>query len=196
MILNFVYPPGATPLNPDEIDGLIPIHITTQGQLNEWEAENILRAEDWLFSTPYLNNFLTIDFAKLLHKKMFSDTWKWAGLFRKTAKNIGVDAPEITTELKKLLDDVTYQIITSSYQMDEIGYRFHHRLVSIHPFPNGNGRHSRMMTDILLTQAGRSRFSWGKQKLEAEGPVRKQYISALRDADRKDYAALAIFVRS
>lgn len=194
--MQFEYPTGATPLDSNEIDGLIPPHITTQGQLNEWEAANILRAQNWLFAVSNHGNFLTIEFTKLLHQKMFDDTWKWAGVFRSTAKNIGVDPHMITTELRKLLDDVAYQVINSSYSMDEIAYRFHHRLVWIHPFPNGNGRHARLMTDLLLVQTGQSRFTWGEHKLENEGTTRKQYIRALKDADRHDYSALAEFVRS
>lgn len=190
------YAPGATPLDLDEINGLIPVHITTQGDLNEWEAANILSAQNWLFSVSNHGDFLNIDFTKLLHKKMFSETWKWAGLFRSSAKNIGVDPQMITTELKKLLDDVAYQVINNSFPIDEIAYRFHHRLVWIHPFPNGNGRHARLMTDLLLVQAGRSRFTWGEQKLENDGATRKQYINALRNADKHDYSALAEFVRS
>ena len=194
--MNLVSAAGATSLDPDITSTLIPLHITMQAQLNEWEALNILKAEKWLFSISNLGNFLTIDFIKLLHKKMFDETWKWAGTFRKTATNIGVDSQKITTELKNLLDDVSFQIINSSYLIDEIAYRFHHRLVSIHPFPNGNGRHARLMTDVLLVQAGNPRFSWGRQKLETEGPTRKQYIAALQDADKYDYTTLAEFVRS
>lgn len=196
MIMKFEYPTGATPLDPDEANGLIPLHITTQGQLNEWEAANILKAENWLFSTYNHGNFLTIDFTRTLHKKMFDETWRWAGILRSTQRNIGVEVSNITTELKNLLDDTAFHIINSTYSIDEIAYRFHHRLVWIHPFPNGNGRHSRIMTDLLLVQAGQSRFSWGKQKLDAEGPIRKQYIAALRHADKHDYTALASFVRS
>ena len=172
------------------------MHITTQGQLNEWEAENILRAETWLFSTNEHGNFLSIDFIKLLHKKMFNDTWRWAGKFRSTERNTGVSPSKITTGLKNLLEDTRYQIINKSLPFEEIAYRFHHRLVAIHPFSNGNGRHARLITDLLLVQAGQSRFTWGSQKLEAEGPVRKQYIDALRDADKHDYKKLASFVRS
>lgn len=190
------YAPGATPLDLDEINGLIPIHISTQGELNEWEAANILSAQNWLFSLSNHGDFLTIDFTKSLHKKMFSETWKWAGLFRSSAKNIGVDPQMITTELKKLLDDVAYHVVNSTFPMDEIAYRFHHRLVWMHPFPNGNGRHARLMTDLLLVQTGEPRFTWGKQKLEDDGATRKQYINALRNADKHDYSALAEFVRS
>lgn len=194
--MKFVYPSGATPLDLDEINGLKPSHIMTQSQLNEWEAANILKAESWIFSAFHHDDFLTIDFTKLLHLKMFDDTWKWAGKFRITERNIGVIPFKITSDLNDLLEDVQYQIIHSSYLIDEIAYRFHHRLVTIHPFPNGNGRHDRLMTDLLLIQAGQSRFTWGRQKLEAEGPVRKQYINALQDADKHDYDALANFVRS
>lgn len=195
--MKFEYAPNATPIDGDEIAGLIPKHITTQGQLNEWENANILKAEGWLAGKrQFKRDIFTIDFIKLLHKKMFAETWKWAGAFRKSAKNIGVDQAMITTELQKLLDDACYQIEYKSYQMDEIAYRFHHRLVFIHPFPNGNGRHARLMTDILLLYVGQPRFSWGSKQLEALGPVRKQYIDALKKADKHDYSALAGFVRS
>jgi Fic-DOC domain mobile mystery protein B len=194
--MKFKYIISATPLDPDEINGLIPFHITTQNQLNEWEAVNILKAESWLFSKDKLENFLTLEFIKQLHKKMFDETWKWAGIFRMTERNIGVSPALITTEIKKLLDDTAYQIANNSYPIDEIAYRFHHRLVWIHPFANGNGRHARMMTDVLLLQTGQTRFSWGTQKLDAEGPIRKQYIDALRNADKHDYKKLAEFVRS
>jgi Fic-DOC domain mobile mystery protein B len=194
--MKFKYPLGATPLDPDEIDGLIPSHISTQSQLNEWEAANILKAEIWLFPNANHDDFLSIHFTRLLHSKMFDDTWTWAGQFRLTERNIGVNPFTITTDLNNLLEDVRYQVIHESFPMDEIAYRFHHRLVAIHPFPNGNGRHARLMTDLLLVQAGEPRFTWGKERLEAEGPVRKKYISALQDADKHDYAALAEFVRS
>ncbi len=194
--MKFEYPSGATPLDPNEIDGLIPSHISTQSELNEWEANNILKAENWLFSKTSHGNFLTIDFVKLLHKKMFDETWTWAGQFRSTERNIGVQPYKIASDLNDLLEDVRCQIINQSFPFDEIAYRFHHRLVVIHPFPNGNGRHARLMTDLLLAQAGQPRFTWGRQKLESEGPIRKQYISALKKADRHDYSALAEFVRS
>jgi Fic-DOC domain mobile mystery protein B len=195
--MEFEYSPGATPLNQDEIDGLIPSHMTMQGQLDEWEAANILKAEGWVFSSAWRGNFLTLDFVRLLHKKMFDETWRWAGTFRSSNKNIGnTDYPLITTALTNLLDDVTFQVVNQSFSMDEIAYRFHHRLVSIHPFSNGNGRHARLMTDLLLMQAGESRFSWGREQLGLAGPVRKQYISALKAADRHDYDELSRFVRS
>ena len=194
--MKFEYAPGATPLDPDESVGLIPSHISTQNELNEWEAANILKAESWLFLNANHKDFLSIDFLKLVHKKMFGDTWKWAGIFRKTERNIGVCPYSIGPELKKLLDDVRYQVTEKIYSIDEVAYRFHHRLVVIHPFPNGNGRHSRLMTDLLLVQAGEDRFTWGNQKLENEGPTRKLYINALKVADKHDYSELAKFVRS
>lgn len=195
MNMKFEYASGATPLDPDESIGLIPSHITTQGQLNEWEAVNILKAENWLTNSNY-EDFLTMDFVQLLHKKMFDDTWNWAGTFRKTLKNIGVEPFNIPTNLKILLDDTAYQVIHNTYPIDEIAYRFHHRLVLTHPFPNGNGRHSRLITDVLLTKAGQSRFTWGKQHLEKESITRTQYIAALQNADKGNYTLLAKFVRS
>lgn len=163
MILD--YPPGATPLDLDEANGLIPQHITTQGQLNEWEQANILEAEKWIGRHRQLKqlDILTVDFIKKLHQIMFNKTWSWAGKFRQTNKNIGVDWVFVAVELKVLLDDINYQFKNNVYSVNELATRFHHRLVSIHPFSNGNGRHARMMTDIVLLSQDHPRFSWGKQ---------------------------------
>lgn len=195
-MMNYEYPHDATTLDPDEALGLIPSHISTQDQLNEWEAANILKAEKWIANNLKKHFLFSIDFTKLLHKKMFNDTWKWAGIFRHTEKNIGVTPSSITTKLKILLEDVDFQIRNNSYEIDEIAYRFHHRLVSIHPFPNGNGRHARMMTDALLIKNDQQRFSWGSNNLATENVTRKHYINALKNADKHNYIDLAAFVRS
>ena len=196
MATKFDHAPGATPIDPDEAAGLIPAHITTQGQLNEWEAANILDGEKWAFSRKH-DDLLSLQFMCLLHRKLFGTTWKWAGEFRTTAKNIGdIEAKQIGTELKKLCGDVEYQIEHKSYPLDEIAGRFHHRLTWIHPFPNGNGRFSRTMADLLIVQNGAQRFSWGEGKLIPVGDVRPRYIEALHAADAKDYRPLLNFIRS
>jgi len=194
--MHFEHPKGATPLDPDEIEGLIPSHITTQQQLNEWEEANILNAENWLPSKLTSPDFLTIDFMKMLHEKMFNQTWKWAGTFRKSEKSIGIAPYQIATQLSELLDNIIVQIAYESYSLDEIAYRLHHRLVFIHLFPNGNGRHARLMTDFLLMRSGQPRFTWGRINLTSESITRNQYIDALKAADKHDYAPLAAFVRS
>jgi Fic-DOC domain mobile mystery protein B len=190
------YPPGATLIDADEANGLIPQHITTQRQLNEWEQNNILMTEQWVSNQRFeIANIATSEFVKQIHVKMFNKTWRWAGQFRKTNKNIGVDWPLVSVELKILLDDVQYQAENNIYPKDELAARFHHRLVAIHPFPNGNGRHARMMADIMLIALGCSRFSWGSNSLAESSPVRKLYIEALREADRMNYEKLITFVR-
>lgn len=201
--MHFEHPPGATPLDPDECAGLIPLHITLQSELNEWEEINIIKAESWLFSKKSHGDFLSLNFLKRLHKKMFDDTWRWAGKFRSTEKTIDVAPFNITTQIKNLLEDTKYQLLScpsastvSHHPIDDIACRFHHRLVAIHPFPNGNGRHARLMTDLLLVQTGRPRFTWGKRKRISIGPVHDQYIAALRKADKQDYTELSAFVRS
>lgn len=192
------YPDGATPLDPDEANGLIPGHIATQGQLNEWEQANILEAEKWLVRQRFhLNDVLTTEFVTRLHQRMFNKTWRWAGKFRKTDKNIGVDWLSISVSLKNSLDDTRYQVECNSYTMVELAARFHHRLVCVHPFANGNGRHARMMTDILLLSQGHDRFSWGRaHNLTEVSPIRESYIKSLRAADRFDYSSLIAFVQS
>lgn len=196
MAINFNYPPGATPLEPDEAAGLLPSHIANHAQLNEWEMLNILEGERWAFSRKH-TNMLDSDFMCRLHKRMFGDTWRWAGEFRTTEKNIGIEPTQIRIALHDLCRDVKTQLDHKSYTLDEIAARLSHRLVAIHPFANGNGRLSRAYADLLLMQYGAPRFSWGAgANLVAEGDVRQRYLDALRAADRHDYRLLLAFVRS
>lgn len=190
-------PKGATPLDPDEMEDLKIKTITTRGELDRWEQQNIGEAIDWLDSRKNKSEILNGDFVKKLHDKMLNKVWAWAGSFRKTDKNIGVDKYRIGVELKILLDDTKYWIENSTYESDEIAVRFHHRLVKIHCFPNGNGRHSRLMTDTLLSDVlGKEPFTWGNVDLSIEGDVRERYINALISADNNDYEPLVRFVRT
>ena len=150
--MNYDYPLGATPLDSDELEGLRLSHITNRAELDRWEQDNIIEAETWAFRKTNItkDDLLSVDFIRLLHKRMFRNVWKWAGEFRSSEKNIGVECWSIGPTLKILLDDVKFWLEQNVYPPDEIGARFHHRLVAIHPFANGNGRHARLMADLLL----------------------------------------------
>jgi Fic-DOC domain mobile mystery protein B len=195
MAIELELKPGQTPLDPDEVAGLKPRHIATQGELDEWEAQNILKASRWVARQKKLD-VLNDHFCRELHVKMFDDTWKWAGTFRKSDKNIGCDWTQIAVNLRQLLDNVAYWLEHNVFPPEEIAVRFHHRLVWLHAFPNGNGRHARLMTDCLLRQCGLAPFSWGRGNLVIVNKVRQRYIQALRAADANDYALLLAFVRS
>lgn len=194
--MKFDYPEGATPLESTEVEGLRLPHISTRDQLNRWEQDNILEAETKYFSRKQ-SNILTEAFLLRLHRQMFGKVWKWAGQFRITDKNIGVPYWEIAVKIRGLCEDAKVWIETGRDPADEIAALFHHRLVSIHPFANGNGRHSRMMTDLLLVNSlGQPRFTWGQSELVNPGEARTQYLKALRAADQRQYAPLFRFVRS
>lgn len=195
--MEFHYAPGATPLDPDEAAGLVPTHITTQGDLNAWEQANILQGDRWACRQKK-RDLLDEGFVRELHKKMFDQTWEWAGTFRKSNKNIGVDWPQISLKLRDLLDNTRYQIEHQVFDPDEIVVRFHHQLVWIHAFPNGNGRHARLMADILTVRLGLSRMTWGggTVALTSVGSVRETYLKALRAADQGHIKKLIQFARS
>lgn len=184
----------ATPLTPAERDDLIPTYITMRGELNELEQKNIATADRWAFSRRHV---VTRDrFLKSLHRRMFDRVWRWAGTYRITERNLGVKPFEIEPALRQALDDARYWIEHESFPPDEIAVRFHHRLVSVHPFPNGNGRWSRLAADVLITQLGGSRFTWGGANLQAAGEARKRYVEALHAADKHDLEPLIRFARS
>ena len=197
MGLDLDYAEGQTPLDDDEKEGLLIPSITTRGELDEFEQLDVEKAIEWLLARKLnITKILTEKFVKDLHKRMFGDIWKWAGEFRKTNKNIGVDKFMIGTELKNLLDDCNYWIEKKVFSEDEIAVRLSHRMVHIHPFANGNGRHSRLMADILVTKGfGKSYFTWGSVSLTKQSEARTKYLAALKDADRNDYNSLIEFSR-
>ena len=192
--MKFIYPVDATPFNQDDLQYLIPKHIITQNQLNEWEHGNIQQAELWLFSRKR-KNLLSLNFMKSVHKKMFERTWLWAGSFRTIVLNIGVPPQQINFEVITLLDDIRFQLDHQTYAPREVAARFHHRLVKIHPFVNGNGRHARLMADGLLYNLGLPRFDWGSTELTQQTEIRKYYIQALQAADNHDYSLLLQFLK-
>lgn len=193
---DFDYPNGATPIDPDEAEDLILTHITTRNELDRWEQDNIVEALIWLDKTTP-TDILNEQFVKKLHQRMFANVWKWAGHFRRSDKNVGGPWYQISTNLKNLCDDVRLWIELQEYPSDEMAIRFHHRLVLIHPFPNGNGRHARLMTDLLLENIlNCSRFTWGSEDLSRAGNARQRYIAALQAADKYNYEPLREFVRT
>lgn len=186
---------AATPLTEEEKRDLIPTHITYRRELNAVEQENIARGQEWALRRR--RDLLSEKFIKDLHRHMLGDVWRWAGKFRTSERNIGINHWEIPVALRMLLDDAKTWIEHKAWPPDEIAVRFHHRLVLIHPFPNGNGRHARLMADLLVMQLGGERFSWGRASLrDAGSSMRQRYIAALQAADGHDIRPLLAFARS
>ena len=198
MGLDLIYIGGQTPLDEDEKEGLLISTIATREELDEFEQQNIEGAIKWSMSKKIKpDKLFTESFIKNVHKRMYKDVWLWAGAFRKTNKNIGVDRWQIAIELKNLLDDAGSWIESNTYSPDEIAIRFKHRIVSIHCFSNGNGRHSRLMADMIIEKIfDRPVFTWGAGNLSKESENRKQYLNALKLADFGNYEALLRFARS
>ena len=198
-MINDGLPVGATPLTPDDAKGLIPKGLSTRGHLDQFESRNIEQGLIWAIrGKKKPADILSIDFCLKLHKQMFNKTWEWAGQFRRYEVNIGNTPPVmISMSVRNLLDDVLTWIEFGTYPLDEICIRFHHRLVYIHPFPNGNGRHSRIIADLLLKALGQPLFAWGANaNLTTASKDRIDYIAALRTADAGNYASLLHFARA
>ncbi len=198
-MINDDLPIGATPLTPDDANGLIPKSVSTRGQLDQFESRNIQQALVWAMKSKYKpSDILNIDFCLKLHKKMFNKTWKWSGQFRKYEVNIGNTSPAmVSMQLKNLCDDAQAWIKFNTYSQDEMCIRLHHRMVCIHPFPNGNGRHSRIMADLLLRSLEQPLFTWGKKaNLTLQSKNRLDYLSALRLADSGDFKNILKFART
>ena len=195
----FQEPDDATPLVPAERDGLKLTWITTRADLNAAEQDNIDAGAAWAFRSRRAN-ILTVAFSIALHRQMFGQVWDWAGHYRTTERNIGIAPYRIGTETAQLFDDAAFWVANETYEPDELAVSLHHRLVFVHPFPNGNGRHARMMADLLIRRLGAPPFSWGSNRddgvIHDIGELRKRYVSALRAADGNDYEPLIAFARS
>ena len=194
MIGDMQYPDGATPLDPNELGGLKHKHITKQAELNQLEQANIESGLRWL--SRQRGDVLTDNFATTLHSRLFGDVWDWAGTFRSTGKSVGIDPIHIPVELRTLLDDAKYWAENRTYSPSEAAVRFHHRLAKIHPFPNGNGRHARIMADAMLDRVYNEKpIDWaGGHDLQKMSGRRTAYIAALKAADQGDIGPLMEFV--
>jgi len=187
---------GNIPLSPEELGDLIP-SLATKQELNEWERENILAAREWAFKNrTSAIEMVSDEYIRRLHQKMFDQTWKWAGKYRVTEKNLGVPLHEIPERLGILFGNARFWIENDTYPADQIAVRFHHDLVLIHPFPNGNGRHARLVADVLVMKLGRPAFSWGSKVLVKQGEARDEYLKALKAGDDGDIRPLLEFARS
>lgn len=198
MGLNFRYTDGQTPLDEEEKAGLRIHTISTKGELDEFEQQNIEEALQWVYGRK-LNaaEVFNEKFIGNLHRRMFGEVWTWAGKYRKTEKNLGIPFHRIPVEVRKLCDDAMTWYENDSYPPDEQALRFKHRVVSIHCFSNGNGRHSRLMADIIATKVfDRDEFNWGAGNLSQKGDARQMYLSAVKAADRGDFRPLLVFARS
>lgn len=191
----FQEPEDATPLAPDEREGLRLTWVTTLADLNAAEQDNIDKGAAWAYCArkPHLTS---VEFVLQLHKRMFGDVWSWAGQYRRTERNIGIAPHMIGVQTIQLMGDAAYWLEHQTYEPTELAVRVHHRLVFIHPFPNGNGRHARMMADLVLRRLGKPSLSWGGGSLTDINDLRRAYAEALRRADREDYDALIAFSRS
>jgi Fic-DOC domain mobile mystery protein B len=185
---------AGTPLAPEEKRDLIPAHIAYRSELNAAEQDNIARGQDWALRQR--REILEERFLRALHRRMFGEVWRWAGRYRTTERNLGIAPWEIPIEIRTLIDDARLWVAQTTYPPDEIAVRLHHRLVWIHPFANGNGRHARLVADLLIMKLGGERFSWGRGSLYSAGELRQRYIGALHAADRHDVAPLVAFARS
>lgn len=194
------HPVGATPLSPEDIDGLLPSWIGTREELNNAERDNIAGAVRWLFTgrkpVTTVDGVLDIAFCDRLHRRMFGDVWSWAGTHRRRETNIGVEPHRILTEMRNTLDDARYWHAHGTFPPAEIAVRLHHRLVSVHPYPNGNGRHTRMLADVSLFVRGEPRLTWGASTLVGDSDSRRRYIDAILAANDHDIVPLLEFARS
>lgn len=193
----FQEPGNATPLDPALRGDLLQSWITSRADLNEAEEENIVKGATWgRRRRGKAADLLTEHFVRTLHRQMFGEVWKWAGAYRQGELNIGIASLLIVAQIPAMLDDVRYWVEHNTYPPDEIAARLHHRLTQIHAFPNGNGRHARMMADIFIERLGGTAFSWGGGTLADVGTLRDQYVAALKVADNHNIEPLLAFVRS
>ncbi len=185
---------GHTALSDEDGEGLIPSYIATRADLFDAEERNIAKA--MLRRAPTIDQLLDDRYLRGLHRAMFGDVWKWAGRYRLKETNIGIAPAQVAVAVRDLVDDARVWVASATYAPDELAVRFHHRLVAIHPFPNGNGRHGRVAADYLVQGLGKEAFTWGATRDASTEDLRAEYRRALQRADQNDIADLLVFARS
>jgi Fic-DOC domain mobile mystery protein B len=190
MIQRFEFPEGATPIL--DCSGLIPIWVHHCSDLNRVEAENIMKAQRKFLrgAIDPPQNWFRVDELQNIHREMFKNVWEWAGKYRKSMTSIGIKPNLIPIQLGEFcLEVLSWFQYPTELTFVEMAARVHHRLVSIHPFENGNGRFSRLIADRFLLACRCLHPIWPAQ-LNREGVARKDYIQTLKSADQGDYVPL------
>ncbi len=109
-------------------------------------------------------------------------------------RHIGIDWMQIPEQVRNACEDAKLWVSDAVFEPRELAIRLHHRLVFIHPFANGNGRHARLVADLLLIKHFKlERLPWGNRDLVSSGEVRNRYLESLRAADRGSFDALIDF---
>lgn len=186
-------------MDPDARQFLLPEHadVATNNELNELEALNIADAFAWADDQTWQTaDFFTQHVLREIHAKMFDQVWVWAGTYRSREVNIGNCPPEeISTRLEQVLGNLSYQS-ENGRSAHDVCTALHHCIAQIHPFPNGNGRHARLVARLLAQTMGleRSSLTWGSTEYADEDTRKAAYISSLRAADDGDFGPLKSFI--
>lgn len=192
---NFVDRDGSTPLDPDQIKGIRFSHLTNMGELDEVEDLNIQKGLEWLYHQK-TDDYLSMQFLCKLHEKLFGDVWKWAGKFRTVEVNISkIRSYDVGPQLINFFEDAKLWIEGGRMGWDEIAAEMHHRLVCIHPFPNGNGRTTRIFTEYVQRRNNQLITTWKASLSHDPKERRKAYIKALQKADKGDFEMLIEFMK-
>lgn len=192
---NFIDRDGSTPLDPDQIRGIKFSHLVNMGELDEVEDLNIQKGLEWL-NRQKGDDYLSMEFLCKLHEKLFGDVWKWAGTFRKVEVNLSkIKYYDVGPQLKMFFEDAKLWIEGGRMSWDEISAEMHHRLIAIHPFPNGNGRTTRIYTEYVQKRNKQAVTSWKASLNHDPKERRRVYIKSLQQADKGDFRPLIEFMQ-
>ncbi|HXQ81690.1 MAG TPA: mobile mystery protein B [Opitutaceae bacterium] len=189
---------GSGPIAPKEAALLLP-SLSTRAQLDEIERLRINAARVWAMRGAVLRrgDLLTEAFVRDLHRRMFGGIWRGAGRYRTNEGGKGWEARRIPGGVRMFLDDAEGWIRFSTYPVHEAAVRLHHRLRSIQPWSNGNGRHARLLADIVVASQGEEPLTWGSRSDPAGSPrAGARYLDAIRAADSGGMERLVDFARS
>ncbi|MBT3984304.1 MAG: mobile mystery protein B [Bacteriovoracaceae bacterium] len=181
---------GQTPVDESIRKDLIPDHINDMTELYESEIENIALGIEWAKTTKknHRDYFTWLE----VHKHMFNDVWKFAGNTRKVELNNPdfLMPYEILPQLKDLQENLIFWLENKTFDDRELMARVHERLLTIHPFKDGNGRWARLLVNMICEKQNIEVPSWGKE-IKEDDKRRSIYISAVKKARKDDdYAHL------
>ena len=170
--------------------------ITIKGKplKDHLEAKNHYEALEYLYSLVEKDNSQNISeyLIRNLHKLVTAETDKeWAGNYRNS--NVIIVGSEHTPpdafEVSIVMGDLIKWLRGNQKKLHpiELAAIFHHKLVFIHPFFDGNGRTARLAMNLLLMQKSYPMAVMLKND-------RKKYYQTLSRADEKDYAPFVRFI--
>jgi len=165
--------------------------IQRKREMDALEAVKLAKATDWAIRHYSADHRFSAADVCLLHKQWLGEVYSWAGEYRRVNIGKGGFAFAMAAQVSRLMEEFERKVLAvytpcnfnDPEKIIEALAVAHCELVLIHPFRDGNGRLSRLLSTLMALQAGLPLLDFSG----IEGKARQAYFLAVQASMGNDY---------